>query len=80
VTAYVTFKCNDTLPSGMPCRGSISSEADTGGPSQPSTVEKAWTLARNIGWTFQIVREDPDRLRTLDYCPSCTRRKAVRGA
>jgi hypothetical protein len=76
VTAYVTFKCNDELPSGMPCRGGFSVEADSGGRA----IETAWKAAQGVGWTFQILRESPEgMLTTHDHCPSCTRRLAVSG-
>jgi hypothetical protein len=75
VTAYVTFKCDDELPSGMLCSAGFSAKADTAGRA----VETAWRAAQGVGWTFEVTREAPGKLSTMDHCPSCTRRKAVSG-
>ena len=67
MTCYVTFKCNGTLPSGMPCRGAISLEGLDGDMLWPDAVEKGWSCNADDEHTL-----DP----LMDYCPSCTGARA----
>jgi hypothetical protein len=60
MTIQILLNCNGTLPSGMSCRGALS--------TRTQIYSTAFMLARRQGWTLSLANNRGD------LCPSCTRR------
>jgi hypothetical protein len=79
MSTYVTFKCDDILPSGMLCSGGFSTPLLVDVIDSSVDLDTSWDRAAAAGWTdrFNDHEDEDEGPAVLTSCPSCTRRRAV---
>jgi hypothetical protein len=75
MSTYVTFKCDDILPSGMPCSGGFSTPLLVDVVDASVDLDTSWDTAAAAGWTDHL--NDGDGPAVLAFCPACTRRRGI---